>query len=154
MNGILAEALEREHREIDAGIAAFASRRADGDVDAAPLTRAVEALRRHVYLEEEFLFPPLRAAGMMPPVFVMLREHGEMWRMLDALEAELGTDPGAQAVVSLCEELIPRLEAHNAKEEAILYAQADAILSAEASAELQAFLASGQMPDGWVCERG
>lgn len=154
MNGILAEALEREHREIDAGIAAFTARRAGGDVDAAPLTGAVEALRRHIYLEEAFLFPPLRAAGMMPPVLVMLREHGEMWRVLDALEAELGKDPGADAVVSLCEELIPRLEAHNAKEEAILYAQADAVLPAEASAELQAFLASGQMPDGWVCERG
>lgn len=153
MSGILAKALEREHREIDAGIAAFSPRRAADQVEAGPLTEAIGALRRHIYLEEEFLFPPLRAAGMMPPVFVMLREHGEMWKILDTLEAALREDPGGDTVLSLCEELVPRLEAHNAKEEAILYAQADGILSDEASADLQAFLASGRMPEGWVCER-
>jgi hemerythrin-like domain-containing protein len=153
VSGILAKALEREHREIDAGIAAFTSRRAADQVEAGPLTEAIAALRRHIYLEEEFLFPPLRAAGMMPPVFVMLREHGEMWQVIDALEAALGEDRGADTVVGLCEELVARLEAHNAKEEAILYAQADAVLTDEAGANLQAFLASGAMPQGWVCER-
>ena len=153
MNGILAKALELEHREIDAGIAAFTSRRAADQVEPHPLTEAIAALRRHIYLEEEFLFPPLRQAGMMPPVFVMLREHGEMWKVLDALEAALGEDPGAEAVLALCDDLVPRLEAHNAKEEAILYAQADAVLSDEAGAYLQAFLSSGAMPEDWVCER-
>ncbi|HET7355342.1 MAG TPA: hemerythrin domain-containing protein [Nocardioidaceae bacterium] len=153
MNGILAKALEREHREIDTGIAAFTSRRAADEVETEPLIAAIAALRRHIYLEEQFLFPPLRAAGMMPPVFVMLREHGEMWKVLDTLEGALREDPGADTVVSLCADLVPLLEAHNAKEEAILYAQADAVLSDQASAELQAFLASGRMPEGWVCER-
>ena len=153
MNGILAKALELEHREIDAGIAAFTSRRAADQVEPHPLTEAIAALRRHIYLEEEFLFPPLRQAGMMPPVFVMLREHGEMWKVLDVLEAALGEDPGADAVVALCDDLVPRLEAHNAKEEAILYARADAVLTDDANTELQAFLASGAMPEGWVCQR-
>ena len=53
--GTLADALEREHQEIDLGIAAF---RADPRRTAA-LGRALAGLRRHIYLEEEFLFPPL-----------------------------------------------------------------------------------------------
>jgi len=153
MDGVLAMALEREHRDIDAGIEAFTSGRADGQVDATVLTRAIEALRRHIYLEEELLFPPLRGAGMMPPVFVMLREHGEMWHTLDNLERELDRDPAGEPVLELCGALMPQLEAHNAKEEAILYAQADAVLSESAAAELQRLLDTGRMPDGWVCER-
>jgi hemerythrin-like domain-containing protein len=148
----LAEALEREHREIDSGIAAFTAARAGALVDAAPLSRAVEALRRHIYLEEEFLFPPLRSAGMVMPVFVMLREHGEMWRTLDALEVELAKDAASEAVSSLVEGLVPRLKAHNEKEEAILYPEADAALAGSSGEELKVFMASGRMPEGWVCE--
>ena len=148
----LAAALEREHREIDEGIAAFTAARAERGVDPVPLSRAVEALRRHIYLEEEFLFPPLRSAGMVMPVFVMLREHGEMWRMLDALEAEVANDAGGEAVSSLVDGLVPRLAAHNEKEEAILYPEADTVLAGSAGEELKAFMASGRMPEGWVCE--
>jgi hemerythrin HHE cation binding domain-containing protein len=54
----LAAALEREHHEIDAGIAAFTA--APGDRQ--PLARVIRALRRHIYREEEFLFPLLREA--------------------------------------------------------------------------------------------
>ena len=46
----LAEELEREHREIDECIRAFTA--APGDRE--PLTHAIRALRRHIYLEEEF----------------------------------------------------------------------------------------------------
>lgn len=147
----LAAALEREHHEIDDGIAAFAASLADGKPDAAPLTQAADALRRHIYLEERFLFPHLRAAGMVPPVFVMLREHGEIWKTLDALQQQLATDPAASA--DTCRQLEALIEAHNSKEEPIIYPQADAVLSAEASAELHRLIESGRMPGGWVAER-
>jgi iron-sulfur cluster repair protein YtfE (RIC family) len=144
--GTLADALEQEHREIDAGIDEFAG----GSGDTASLVRAAAALRRHIYLEEEFLFPPLRTAGgLMAPVFVMVREHGEMWHTLDGLDGKLaaGTLTGDD-----CTELVAQLQAHNPKEEQILYPQADAVLTAEASGELAEFMRSGTMPDGWVCE--
>ena len=152
MDGTLAGALEREHREIDRGIDAFVSRRADEAVPVESLTSALEALRRHIYLEEELVFPALRDAGMVAPVFVMLREHGEMWRTLDALEAELGAGR-ADAASALCTELVSQLEAHNAKEETILYAQTDAVVPATTSADLRAFLESGRRPEGWRCQR-
>lgn len=153
MNETLAEAFEREHREIDAGIEAFTSGRAAGESDVRTLADAITALRRHIYLEEEFLFPPLREAGMVGPVWVMLREHGEIWAVLDELEAELGADGASTTVTSLCGALVPKLEAHNVKEETIVYPRADTILSDSARAELERYLETGRMPDGWLCEQ-
>jgi iron-sulfur cluster repair protein YtfE (RIC family) len=149
----LAAALEREHHDIDDEIEVFAARLATGEIDAEPLRRASAALRRHIYLEEAFLFPPLREAGMMAPVFVMLREHGELWRTLDAIDVELALDPDPAALQKLCRELVVQLQHHNPKEEQILYPQADQVLHAEAGSHLKAFIESGELPEGWVCER-
>ncbi|PRZ41253.1 hemerythrin HHE cation binding domain-containing protein [Antricoccus suffuscus] len=149
----LGAALEREHREIDGGIEAFTASGGKRQADLEPLIRAMAGLRRHIYLEEQFLFPPIRDAGMIPPIMVMLREHGELWESMDLLESALHADPETPDVQDLCRELLAKLASHNSKEEPIIYPQADRILSAEASTELRAFLDSGQMPEGWVCER-
>ncbi|MFA1550582.1 hemerythrin domain-containing protein [Actinomadura chokoriensis] len=141
----LAMALEREHREIDAGIEAFTA----GGRDREPLARAVRALRRHIYLEEEFLFPALHAAGLMAPVLVMLREHGEMWATLDALDGE----PEADAAIVLCRRLTVQLLHHNLKEEKILYPELDRVVPEPQGERLRAFLESGEMPAEWVCVR-
>jgi iron-sulfur cluster repair protein YtfE (RIC family) len=143
----LAAALEREHREIDAGIAAFTA--SPGDPQ--PLTRAIRALRRHIYLEEEFLFPLLGEAepGLRPPVFVMLREHAQIWATLDLLEREPA--PGTALVLS--RQLTVRLLHHNLKEEKILYPRADDARPPPAAGRLRAFLGSGELPEGWVCTK-
>ena len=122
----LAAALEREHREIDRGIEAFLVGRAEGQPQTEPLARAIEALRRHIFLEEHFVFPPLRDAGLVAPIFVMLREHGEIWDTLDVLDAQLTANPDAAAMSEICDKLLEQLARHNAKEEPILYLQADA----------------------------
>src|SRR5690349_23205860 len=92
--GSLAAALEHEHHEIDAGIAAFTA----APWDRQPLARAASGLRRHIYLEEEFLFPLLREAEprLAAPLFVMLREHAQIWGTLDSLEraADAGMGTG------------------------------------------------------------
>lgn len=143
-------ALEHEHHEIEAGIRAFLEGLSLGETRMQELTRAVDALRRHIYLEEEFLFPPLQAAGMIPPVLVMLREHGEIWRTLDAIQI---LDPGAdqEGARERYGELLAQLDIHNAKEEPIIYPQGDAVLTDEAKRDLRAFIDSGRMPQGWVC---
>ncbi len=149
----LAAALEREHREIDAGISAYLASCADGSHDTAPLLQAMDALRRHIYLEEAFLFPPLRDAGLFAPILVMLREHGEIWSIMDAVATQLGGDPASGPSEGRCLALLTQLEQHNFKEEAVIYPQADTTLSADLHAELRTFLATGQMPSGWVCEK-
>ena len=91
----LAEAFTREHHEIDAGIQAYLDG-LDSGGSVAPLQTAMHALRRHIYLEERFMFPPLREAGLMMPILVMLKEHGELWRRMDELDVALadGDEPG------------------------------------------------------------
>lgn len=154
----LQAALEREHRDIDGGIETYLAGLSAGDGGGdgtAPLMRALDALRRHIYLEEAFLFPPLREAGMAMPIFVMQREHGQLWRLMDRL-GTLVAD-GACDTVGLgdtCRELLAELEHHNDKEEPIIYTVADSTLSADAAARLTRFIADGNTPDGWVCAEG
>lgn len=148
----LQSALEREHREIDRGIAAFIAGLGDG-ASATPLVEAMQALRRHIYLEEYFLFPPLRAAGMAMPIMVMLREHGELWRTMDTLSALLGDGADSRRLSDASDELLQLLDRHNSKEEPIIYPVAGSALTAEASTELARFLATGQTPEGWVCQQ-
>ncbi len=149
----LSAALEREHREIDGGIEEYAARLRTGAADPAPLLRAMAGLRRHIYLEEEFIFPPLKETGMTMPVFVMLREHGELWDAMAGLDDLLSADADPEVIQDACRELLSRLDAHNSKEEPIIYPQADSRLSDEATSRLHVFLVDGRMPDGWRCER-
>lgn len=149
----LTAALEREHYEIDEGLEAFAAGVEVGEYRSDDLDRAAAALRRHIYLEEEFLFPPLRMSGLMAPVLVMLREHGEIWRTLDELTALAGADAERDdaATTERTRLLLGQLEAHNAKEEPIIYPEGDAKLDEAAKSALFDFIDAGTMPEGWVC---
>ena len=141
----LAAALEREHNEIDEGIAAFTA----SPWEPQPLERASRALRRHIYLEEEFLFPLLHQAepALAAPIFVMLREHAQIWVTLDTLERE----PAGGTRHALCRQLASQLLHHNLKEERVLYPRVDDMLPPEAAERLRAFLGSGELPEaGYV----
>ena len=146
----LSALLEHDHREIDAPIEHFAGL-TDGDHDRGALAGAIRALRRHIHLEEELLFPPLRHAGLMGPVMVMLREHAQMWQTLDTLEHLLAAHAPDVALGHACGDLLVQLQSHNPKEERILYPQVDVLLSASELARVRTFLDSGELPDGWVC---
>lgn len=153
MSKTLAEALMAEHVAIDVGISAFTTGIKGGEPQVETMLDALRAHRRHIYLEEKFLFPPLRMSGMFAAILVMLREHGEMWNLMDELEplvAAGGTDP---RIPEMCERFVAMIDAHNEKEEATIYSGADKQLSAPATAELREFMESGVMPEGWVCEK-
>lgn len=157
----LADALTREHHEIDAGIETFiAQSRTEAPVRdwARPLLEAMTALRRHIYLEESIVFPRIRSGALMMPVMVMLREHGTLWRAMDRLEEQLASpgideDPTRSAVVAACHRMLELLETHNSKEEPIIYPHLDSELDSGARSQLRTFLDEGRMPDGWLCER-
>ncbi len=104
----LSAELTREHREIDAALQAFIEKLDCGSVQTESLTGTLEALRRHIYLEEVFLFPPLRDAGVVMPIFVMMREHGQLWQTMDALTDLLadGHDGYDSLIQDRCDGLI------------------------------------------------
>lgn len=149
-------ALEREHHEIDEAVAAFLRDPAE-EGHRSGLKRAVRELRHHIYLEEEFLFPLLCTVeeALTAPVFVMLREHAQIWATLEALEAALdsgtNTDTNDGPASDLCRELTTQLLHHNVKEERVLYPRADIDLNDAAVAKLRVLLDAADLPEGWVC---
>lgn len=141
--------LEREHHEIDAGIDHVLEDPTATDRLASTFT----ALRRHIYLEEEYLFPPLRAGGLMAPVLVMLREHGELWAALDEVDDLVAHGATGQELTPRLESLLDLLDRHNAKEEPIVYVAADQTLDADAVAEINELVRTSTLPEGWVCQQ-
>lgn len=145
--------LTREHREIDDAIAAFLEKLDGGSVQGELLTDTLEALRRHIYLEEVFLFPPLREAGIVMPIFVMMREHGQLWHTMAALDDLLADGNGSQRLRDTCTQLLDQLHQHNSKEEPVIYPNADTDLPPQTSAELTRFIETGHTPKGWMCQQ-
>lgn len=148
----IGQVLESDHHAIDAQFAAFA-RSLEGDtVDTASLEAGVRALRHHIWVEEELHFPPLRAGGLMGPIMVMLREHGELWDLLDRLEAQVAAAAPNAEIATTWGEAAALLEAHNMKEEQILYPSGDQIIDTDTAADVQDALVNETTPDGWVCQ--
>lgn len=149
----LSAALMCEHREIDAAIEAFIEKLDCGSVRPELLTETLEALRRHIYLEEVFLFPPIRDAGMVMPILVMMREHGQLWRTMGTLTDLLADGNDSLRLRDTCTQLLDQLVQHNSKEEPIIYPNADTNLPPQTNAELSRFIETGRTPDGWVCQQ-
>ncbi len=145
---VVGQVLEHDHHAIDAEFARFREGLERGEWLREPFERAAEALRHHIFVEEEALFPVLRVGGLVGPVFVMLREHAEIWQALDAIEAEVGRDT-TRALAAMAS-MIAVLEPHNSKEEQILYPASGQVLNADDTEGVRLAFEQGKRPGGWV----
>ena len=146
--------LTEEHHAIDRDVDAFIDQLGRGDVALDSLNKALEALRRHIYLEEIYLFPPIQRAGLMMPVQVMMIEHGELWRTMDRIDrlvADLDAPGARDELLATCDQLTQELDRHNSKEEPVIYPRAETDLDPDTAADLADFLINGTMPEGWAC---
>lgn len=143
--------MEKEHREIDKAIEHFVEGLAKNEVRHKDLDRADDLLKRHIYIEEALMFPSLRRTGMLAPILVMEREHGEIWRTLDAIHLEVGPGTAAESVPDRCHQLLHQLDGHNQKEEPIIYPKVDELLDDTTKGTVRDFIHSGTTPSGWVC---
>jgi len=139
--------LEQQHRRIDRGIQGVV----DGTGELPALAEALALLQLHIYAEEQILFPLLEQARLTMPVFVMRREHGQMWPLLDGLSAQCRSAARAQTLRGACAELLQSLQMHNPKEELILYTTADRLAAEAADDALSQRLQAARMPPGWTC---
>ena len=140
--------LEAEHRWIDERFEQFSRGLAMGLVKADTLQEAASVLHRHIYLEEEFLFPEVEARGLEGPTAVMVQEHGDICRFLNGITELIGEGVGHARIQDSFKALRRLLEEHNVKEEGVLYPSADRLLN---SAELVRRLKEANAPDGWAC---
>lgn len=139
--------LENQHREIDKGIQPVV----EGAGDLAGLASSLALLRLHLYLEEEILFPVLEKNGLTMPIFVMKREHGQMWPLMQTLSAACKAQDSIDSVRATCEELFKLLRIHNPKEEQIVYTSADALAAKGAEEEMVGTMDAADAPGDWVC---
>lgn len=139
-----------QHYQIDQGVEGIF----DGTGEPQALAAALKLLREHVYVEEQALFPPLAEAGLTMPVFVMKREHGQMWPLILSLEAACAAGATADDMREDTRQLLQQLKMHNPKEEQIVYAAADRYEPAHPDAPLVQAMAAARMPQGWVCAMG
>lgn len=146
-----AATLVHEHRDVDEALEAFMTSPASDGEAARRVDKAIENLRRHIYAEEEFLFPPLAQDGLVMPIAIMLREHGSLWKLLDELEELMSEPERSREAVETVQELLDQLERHNLKEERVVYTAAESVLTAEQKSLLAASLERDAVPQGWVC---
>ncbi|MBS0316047.1 MAG: hemerythrin domain-containing protein [Proteobacteria bacterium] len=139
--------LEDQHRRIDQGLQDII----DGAGSLARLSESLALLCLHLYAEEEILFPPLEASGLTMPVFVMKREHGQMWPLVQDLTAACGSAGPVDTLQNDCRELLQLLQIHNPKEEQILYAAADRLAADPDHGSLAQALEAARLPHGWAC---
>lgn len=149
---MISAALLRKHREIDSAIKLFIERLEAGSMQTELVAATLEMLRQHIYLEEVFLFPPIREAGIVMPILGMMREHGQLWATMERA-AELLTDPEeGPRLKATCGQLLDQLHTHSFNEEPAIYLHANYALPASTSAELTRFAATGRLPEGWKCQ--
>lgn len=142
------EALEHDHHEIDGRFEVFAEALARGEWLTERFERGAEALRHHIFVEETVLFPFLRVGGLVAPVFVMLREHAEIWQALEAVRSAIPGD--IERARSAMETLASALEQHNLKEEQVLYPAAGKVLTAADVEAVRVAFEQGKRPVDWV----
>src|SRR5699024_2122810 len=87
------------------------------------------------------------------PVLVMLREHGELWGTLETIDRLLdAASPDLDALREACGRLGEQLDAHNQKEEAIIYRAAVEQLDPQTQESVAMALADETMPARWRCQ--
>ncbi|MGH3552589.1 MAG: hemerythrin domain-containing protein, partial [Mycobacterium sp.] len=83
----------------------------------------------------------------------MMREHGELWRTMCTLTDLLADGADSEQLRDTCRQLLGQLDQHNSKEEPVIYPHADTDLPPQVSAELDRFIQTGRIPDGWICQQ-
>ncbi|MEO9091697.1 MAG: hemerythrin domain-containing protein [Rhodanobacter sp.] len=144
------ELLAEQHRMLELGIRGLV----DGSGSRQDLSEAIYLLRRHIYVEEAFLFPVIdRDQGRWMALAQMKYEHGDMWPHIESaielLQAKASLDdlfPAAQTLLKL-------IEIHDFKEERAIYSVADRDVANTNHPPLESLFAVTSIPPGWRCLR-
>jgi len=131
----LAGYFTQDHRDCDAGWARLEQLLDSQDIDAARIDwdKFEQAMRRHLAMEEDILFPAFDAKSGMAgggPTAVMRMEHQQMRGMLDQIGAAMAGGDCEEAM-DLGDTLLMLIQQHNVKEEGMLYPMAENLLAAE-----------------------
>lgn len=131
--------LQSDHHDLDQLFADACAMVKAGDWASAELgtIRFSRALREHIIMEEELLFPLMQEhSDVSGPCTVMGREHAQIVRHLEDLYAA-ARDKSSAHFEETARRLQEVLRVHNSKEENILYPLADQLVGAYAEQLIQ-----------------
>ena len=109
-----------------------------GVVDRESIAKVTEMLRRHIYIEEEILFPALPSDNDKDIEFLEV-QHGEVFRFLKSLNSNNNAD----LIKDISKKLLDLLIEHNAFEESFIYGNFEKLDAA--------FIEKITFPVGWKC---
>ncbi len=93
-------------------------RQIDGNKDVTEFLRTFsDRLRRHIFIEEVFLFPKLGHESQKDVDYIE-KEHGKLFRMLDSI---LNERSNLDKIKEILENLLDLLIEHNGYEESFIY---------------------------------
>lgn len=147
----ISEILEDEHHDIDRGIRGIIDRIDDRVL----LAESLSLLRRHIYVEEEILFPALARADLALTMLISMMEieHAYMWPIIGGLAPGMGLEAPFEDIRKTCIALDELLQLHNTREERILYRAADRMAAPDSETHsLVRAIQEAEMPPGWTCE--
>ncbi len=135
---IITQFMTQEHRNCDTEFAEAEQAAANEDWEKAEekfMLFANDTLR-HFKREEEELFPAFEAqtGTTQGPTQVMKFEHEQVKGLIGKLAGAV-EDKDRDAYLSLCESMMILLQQHNMKEEQMLYAMCDRVLSQDIKVE-------------------
>ena len=109
-----------------------------GVLDSESIAKVTEMLRRHIYIEEEILFPALPSDNDKDIEFLEV-QHGEVFRFLKSLNSNNNAD----LIKDISKKLLDLLIEHNAFEESFIYGNFEKLDAA--------FIEKITFPVGWKC---
>jgi iron-sulfur cluster repair protein YtfE (RIC family) len=127
---LISEFLQSDHGDLDARFLATEQfvMAAEWSGAKMAIVRFARALREHIAMEQEVLFPALaHVTDVSGPCHVMKIEHEEIHLLLELLYAAC-RDHEKLAFTLASKQLRQLLHSHNSKEETILYPLADRLL--------------------------
>ncbi len=144
------ELLSGQHRVMELGIGGLV----DGSGSRTEFTDAVHLLRRHIYVEEAFLFPVIdQDRGRWMALAQMKYEHGDMWPHLEAAIDLLAAKANLDDLLPAAQALLRLLAVHDHKEEEAIYGVADRYAASTDRPPLAELLQGAGIPAGWRCLR-
>lgn len=142
------ELLTEQHRSMELGITGLV----DGSGSRQELTDAVYLLRRHIYIEEAFLFPVIEQdQGRAMALAQMRYEHGDMWPHIESAIALLAANADLDDLLPASEAMLRLLHIHDHKEEQAIYSVADRYRANATKPSFAALFQTNDTPDGWRC---
>jgi len=131
------EFMSGDHKFCDESFADFENTVVKGDIEASKtaFAKMQREFEDHFVMEEKVLFPAFEAKSGMScgPTEVMRREHEQIRFNIGMIQKAVESGNKSQ-ILGMCESFNMLTQQHNSKEEQILYAMCDQMMSADAQA--------------------